>query len=158
MTAPAPLLCLHVFHTHFHIHPIAISEIILHVDAARGDCVSGVGYVLQGEVSHSGRRPFYGTYTSMEAEFYALVEGLRVASVRSDSREYCEAYSDCRPLVDKMCGSEQCRDDWRDYYDSCHWLLGKFDGWELNNCDRSHNEDAHELAREALHKGRKSSR
>lgn len=90
----------------------------------------------------------------MEAEFYALTEGLRIASQRSQSNEYCEAYSDAKPLVDKMCGSEQCRDNWREYYDSCHWLLDKFDSWELNHCNRSMNEEAHELAREALHHGR----
>ena len=92
----------------------------------------------------------------MEAEFYALAEGLRVASVNSNSREYCEAYSDCEPLVDKMRGDERRREDWEDYYDSCHWLLNKFDDWELNNCRRDVNEDAHELARTALQQGRKS--
>lgn len=92
----------------------------------------------------------------MEAEFLALVEALRVASVHSESRTYCEVYSDCNPLIDKMRGDEVCRDDWRDYYDSCQWLLGKFDDWELNHCDRRHNEDAHELARQALHEGRQS--
>lgn len=92
----------------------------------------------------------------MEAEYYALAEGLRVASARSDSREYCEAYSDCKPLVDKMNGSERCRDDWEDYQASFGWLVGKFDDWELNHCDRRMNEDAHELARQALHHGRNS--
>jgi len=92
----------------------------------------------------------------MEAEFYALAEGLRVASVHSNSREYCEAYSDCQPLVDKMSGNERRRGDWEDYYDSCHWLLNKFDDWELNNCRRDLNEDAHELARQALTEGRQS--
>lgn len=110
--------------------------------------------MLEGEVSHSGNRALDGTYTSMEAEFYALVEGLRIASQRSESREYCEAYSDAKPLVRKMHGSEPCRDDWTSYRDSCHWLLDKFDDWELNHCPRTSNEDAHHLAREALHDGR----
>jgi hypothetical protein len=92
----------------------------------------------------------------MEAEYLALAEGLRVATVHSDNREYCEAYSDCRPLVDKMNGAEECRDDWAEYRSSFDWLAGKFDGWELNYRSRDHNEDAHKLARKALHTGRQS--
>lgn len=114
----------------------------------------GVGYVLEGEVDFSGRRAFYGTYTSMEAEYYALSEGLRVASVRSESNEYIEAYSDAKPLIKKMSGSESCRGDWQSYRSSFEWLIGKFDDYELNYISREYNEDAHELAREALHEGR----
>jgi len=127
------------------------------VDAARGESVFGVGYLLEGEVSCSGRRVFYGTYTSMEAEYYALAEGLRVASVGSESNEYCEAYSDCRPLVDKMCGDERCRDDWQSYRASFDWLASKFDTYQLSTCDRSSNRTAHVLARKALREGREHS-
>lgn len=89
----------------------------------------------------------------MEAEYHALTEGLRVASLESDSRTKVEAYSDCEPLLEKM----RVPDDDADWYDrrrGCHWLLNKFDEWELECVHRSRNEDAHELAREALFEGR----
>lgn len=90
----------------------------------------------------------------MEAEFHALIEALRVASIESDERTYCEAYSDAKPLVRKMRGNEKRSGDWQQYYESCHWLLDKFDDWELNYCPRGSNKDAHDLARQALTKGR----
>lgn len=90
----------------------------------------------------------------MEAEFYALAEGLRVASIHSESRESCEAYVDVKPLVSKIDGSQRCVDKWEDYRASSLWLLNKFDDWELHHCPREHNEDAHELARTALFRGR----
>jgi ribonuclease HI len=116
--------------------------------------VSGVGYVLEGEISHSGWRYFEGEFTSMEAEHLALVEGLRIAANRSESREYCEAYSDAKPLVNKMRGSERCLDEWAERRASCQWLLDKFDSADLYYCPRGCNEDAHELARTALRRGR----
>lgn len=130
----------------------------VYTDASRGEFVSGVGYVIEGEVNTSGRRIFDERLTSMEAEFLGLVEGLRIASQRSQSREYCEAYSDAKPLIDKMRGDEKREGEWRDYYDSCHWLLGKFDDWDLHYCSRQDNEDAHNLARRALKEGRNRDR
>lgn len=126
----------------------------VYTDASRGEFVSGLGYIVEGDVNVSGNRVLDGQYTSMEAEFYALVEGLRIASVRSEQREYCEAYSDAKPLTKKMRGSQRCSDEWQDYRTSYEWLAGKFDTFELNYCPRECNEDAHELAREALVQGR----
>lgn len=137
-----------------HSTPLTFLLMKVYVDAARGEFVSGVGYVLEGEVNASGRRVLDDTYTSMEAEFLALSEGLRIASQRSQSNEYCEAYSDCRPLVDKMRGDERRSDEWDEYHATFEWLSGKFDEFELNHCSREDNEDAHQLAREALFAGR----
>lgn len=92
----------------------------------------------------------------MDAEYFALVEGVRVATVHSSSRQYCEAYSDAKPLVDKMRGANTNSGKWSDYYVSANWLLDKFDDWSLNYRPREHNEDAHELARMALREGRES--
>jgi hypothetical protein len=92
----------------------------------------------------------------MEAEFHALVEAVRLASIRSDSREYCEVYTDAKPLVTKICGSESNSGDWADYRASALWLLNKFDDWEVNHTSRRMNGDAHDLAREALFDGRAS--
>lgn len=92
----------------------------------------------------------------MEAEFLGLVEGLRIASVRSQSRECCEAYVDVKPLRDKLRGNERRCGDWRDYYESYEWLSSKFDSCEVYYVNREQNTDAHTLARNALKRGRKS--
>lgn len=134
-------------------HP-ATSKIVVYVDAARGDQCSGLGYTISGEKHLSGNKVMMGTYTSMEAEYHALTEALRVASIKSESRECVEAYTDCKPLVDKMRVPDANSQDWYDRRQGCHRLLNKFDEWELECISRSRNEDAHELAREALFEGR----
>ena len=135
-------------------HPT--DKIIIYVDAARDDQIAGLGYVIRGEVSIEGHKYLTGHYTSMEAELHALLEAVRLASIDSEYREYCEVYTDCKPLVTKVCGSQPERDDWAEYRTSAQWLLDKFDSWEVNYTARSHNEQAHELAREALFEGRES--
>lgn len=129
---------------------------VVYVDAARDDTVAGLGYTIQGEVELEGRKFLEGHYTSMEAEFHALVEALRVASVESECRRECEAYTDVKPLVTKMRYADEDSTEWRERRESFHWLAGKFDSYELEWCGRENNERAHELAREALDEGRES--
>jgi ribonuclease HI len=90
----------------------------------------------------------------MEAEYYAVAEALRVASVRSGSDDVVTVYSDCKPLLSKLRGDERCDGDWAEYYESCQWLLGKFSESQLVYCPRENNRDAHKLARTALERGR----
>lgn len=126
----------------------------VYTDAARGDECSGLGYTISSqEVSLSGNRILMGTYTSMEAEYHALTEGVRVASIESESRESCEMYVDVKPLVSKMRGHDE-GSEWSERRDGFHWLANKFDSWELQYVPRGGNERAHELAREALFDGR----
>jgi len=133
-----------------------VSDIYCYIDGARGEYCSGIGYTLNGEVDTSGRRTLDGTYTSMESELHAFLEAVRVASVESESRESITVYTDCEPLVTKLTGSQRETGDWSDYRQSAQWLLNKFDSWEVHHCSRTETERAHELAREALHKGRNS--
>lgn len=128
--------------------------VCIYADASSGQFVSGVGYVISGEVEYSGNRIFYEQLTSMEAEFLAVVEGLRIAANRVESREYCEAYSDAKPLTKKLNGSQECSGEWRERRESARWLLDKFDSWNVYYCPRECNEDAHQLARAALLRGR----
>jgi len=132
------------------------SNICIYVDAARDDQISGLGYTIRGEISVNGHKFLTGHYTSMEAEFHALVEAVRVASIESDERDYCEVYTDCRPLVSKLCGSDEVYDEWDDYRTSANWLLNKFDSWDMYYTSRGNNQDAHNLARKALKEGRES--
>jgi ribonuclease HI len=133
-------------------HP-ATDTIVVYTDASRGDQCSGLGYVLTGEVSLDGKKVLMGTHTSMEAEYHALTEALRVASIESPSRTKVEAYTDCKPLVTKMRVPDD-NEDWFDRRRGCHRLLNKFDDWELEYVPRGGNEKAHDLAREALFEGR----
>jgi ribonuclease HI len=138
-------------------HPAPQSdEILIYVDAARDDQISGLGYIITGEVSLEGHKFLTGHYTSMEAELHALLEAVRVASIESEYRESCEVRTDAKPLVSKICGPDETREDWAEYQASARWLLNKFDAWEVNHTSRSHNEDAHDLARKALKEGRES--
>jgi ribonuclease HI len=145
---PTPLL--------FLIFNKTVSEIYCYTDGARGDYCSGIGYEIGGEVNHSGCRTLDGTYTSMEAELHALLEAVRVASVESDSVEAITVYTDCEPLVTKLTGPQNETGDWGDYRESAHWLLDKFDSWEVRHCSRQRTEKAHDLARVALREGRNS--
>ena len=133
-------------------HPT--DKIIIYVDAARDDQIAGLGYVIRGEVSIEGHKYLTGHYTSMEAELHALLEAVRLASIDSEYREYCEVYTDAKPLVGKIEGNTGDREDWEQYQQSALWLLNKFDSWEVNWCSRGSNEEAHELARKALYQGR----
>lgn len=129
---------------------------VIYVDAARDDEIAGLGYTIDGEISVDGCKYLEGHYTSMEAEFHALVEAVRVASVKSSSREMCEAYTDVKPLVTKMSYPDDDREDWRQYRQSFLWLVEKFDDYQLQWCEREYNREAHDLAREALDAGRRS--
>jgi ribonuclease HI len=132
----------------------ADNPVYIYVDAARDDEVSGIGYSISGEFSTYGKKFMVGNYTSMEAEFHALVEAVRVASMESSHREYCEVHTDAQPLTTKLCGSQDESGDWSDYRESAHWLLDKFDSWDVVYTSRSSNETAHGLARKALFNGR----
>jgi len=127
---------------------------IIHTDAARGERVSGLGYTIDGDVSLDGNKYMVGTFTSMEAELHALLEGVRLATQHSGSRRECEVYIDVKPLKHKICGTDEIREDWRQYQQSARWLLDKYDSWTIEHCSRSHNTAAHDLAREALFEGR----
>ena len=127
---------------------------IIHVDASRDDHTAGLGYTISGDVEIDGQKYMDGHYTSMEAEFHALVEAVRIASQQSEHREYCKVYTDCEPLKRKICGGREERSDWEQYRQSALWLLDKFDSWEITHTPRGNNEDAHDLARKALRHGR----
>jgi ribonuclease HI len=123
-------------------------------DAARDSEVSGMGWevVLDDQENVEGSRYLIGDYTSMEAEYFALLDGLRHAR-RQDKREV-EVYCDCEPLIEKM-RVPDTNEVWYDRRRGCHRLLNKFDSWELEWTPRSGNSGADRLAYEALERGRR---
>jgi len=95
-----------------------------------------------------------GTYTSMQAEHLALMEGLRVATVESNERDELELYTDCEPLVDKMLHDTRNRGDWRERRASYEWMASKWDECSLGSVGRELNKRAHRLAVEAFDNGK----
>jgi len=126
----------------------------VYTDAARDDDISGLAWVIthNGETVE-GNRFLTGNYTSMEAEYFALLDGLRFA--RRESRGTVDVRLDCQPLVKKM----RVPDSnvlWYDRRQGCHRLLNKFDDWSMEWVPRENNERANRLAYEALETGRQS--
>lgn len=127
----------------------------VYTDAARDDDITGLGWtIIHDDYTNTGNRYMVGNYTSMEAEYYALVEGIRLASF--EGRDSIEVYSDCKPLIQKMRVPDGENEDWYTRRRGAHWLLNKFDSWTLNWVPRDNNESANRLAYEALETGRRS--
>lgn len=124
-------------------------------DASRDDAIVGLGWeiILDDGSTINGKRWLVGDYTSMEGEYFALLDGLRYARrYGSDVEVYC----DCQPLVEKMRVPDGTSEDWYNRRRGCHRLLNKFDSWELEWTERKNNENADRLAYEALEEGRQA--
>lgn len=128
----------------------------VYTDAARDDTVTGIAYVISGEVNLEGCRSMEGNYTSMDAEYHALMEGLRVASQASRSNTGVTAYVDVKPLISKMQTPDEKSELWRERRIGFNRMVGKFDEHDLEWIPREQNRRADELAREALFEGRQS--
>jgi len=127
----------------------------VYTDAARDESVAGFGWYIfvSPEQQFSNNRYLMGNYTSMESEYYAMLDGLRYAR-RQSTEERIEVYCDCQPLVEKMRVPDADSDDWYDRRKGCHRLLNKFSSWSLQWIPRGQNEIANRLAYEALEQGR----
>lgn len=130
------------------------SDIICRTDGSCGKLNAGLGYHITGEVEASGSVTVEENITSMQAELYALLEGVRVASLHSDKRESITIYTDCRPLKRKICASENDREDWEEYRQSARWILNKFEEWDIHHTSRDMTMQAHNNAQTALDRGR----
>jgi ribonuclease HI len=108
--------------------------------------------VFDDDVSIEDSRFIEANHTSMEAEYYALLEGIRYARRHGDE---VEVFCDCKPLVEKMRVPDS-NEDWYERRRGCHRLLQKFERWELEWTPRSANTKADRLAYEALERGRQS--
>ncbi len=125
----------------------------VYTDTARDDDIVAMGWVIvldNGE-QIEGSRYLIGSYTSMEGEYFALLDGLRFA--KQYGRGDIEVYTDCKPLITKIRSPDKS-DLWYDRREGAHRLLDKFDSWEINWTPRRNNETADRLAYEALERGR----
>lgn len=126
----------------------------LYTDAARDGDVAGFGWeIITDSGAFEGSRYSFDDCTSMEAEYYALLDGLRHAR-RQDEADI-EVFTDCKPLIHKM-EEPDADEDWCARREGCLRLLNKFDSWELEWTPRSSNSTADRLAYQALEEGRQS--
>lgn len=125
-------------------------------DAARDDEVAGMAWeiILDDGSEVTGKRYLHGDYTSMEAEYYAMLDGLRYAL--REEHEIVKVRTDCEPLVEKMRVPDGYSQTWYDRRRGCHRLLNKFESWEMKWTPRSSNTNADRLAYEALEEGREA--
>lgn len=124
-------------------------------DAARDSEITGLGWEVITRDNHSidGSRYIVGEFTSMQAEYFALLDGIRYA--RDHGGDRVEVFTDCKPLIQKMRVPDGNDQEWYDRRRGCHRLLNKFDSWELEWTPRSTNTRADRLAYEALERGRR---
>lgn len=120
--------------------------------------VVGIAYVLDDEIRGlhvEGQKHIFGNYTSMEAEYEAMMNGIHAASWQCGDTLLVNV--DCQPLVEKMMSSRMEEDyKWCNMRDNCHRILNTFDHWEINSVPRSQNEQADELASQSLRVGREA--
>lgn len=125
----------------------------VYTDAARDDRIVATGWkiILSDGTEQKGNRFLNEQRTSMEAEYMALLDGLRFARRFDEAR--VEVFVDCQPLLTKMRVPDENK-DWYDRRRGCHRLLNKFDEWSMEWTPRKHNSDADEMASLALERGR----
>jgi len=123
--------------------------------------VFGIGYILELKTGAriQGKHYVEGEYTSMEAEWYAIMQGLELASENITSHDSSiEVITDCKPLVNKIREPDDMYDDrWFNYRRQMLGELFTFEAWDLYWEERStteQNEKANRLAREAMWEGR----
>src|SRR6056297_1304671 len=123
--------------------------------------VFGIGYVLELKTGAiiEGKRYMLGDYTSMEAEWYGIMQGIDMAQENITSHDTdIRVITDCQPLVDKMRDPDDMYEDkWFSYRSNMLKELFEFGEWELDWEKReqtSENERADRLAREAMWEGR----
>lgn len=129
----------------------------LHSDASHDDDVIGIAYIIDDEIEDvhvEGKQYVYGDYTSMEAEYEAMMFGIHAASWYGGDTLVVQ--TDCQPLVDKMYYPDATSDKWFQMRKECHKLLNTFDVWEMNHVPRERNDAADRLAKEALWFGREN--
>lgn len=119
----------------------------LHTDARRTDDGIGLGFVfdIDGEVTKDCRY-VEGDFTSMEAEFYALVEGVWRCTQFDVSTIHC--FVDCKPLVQQL--ERPTQEKWSEFRDSIRWLLNKFEYWGIKWVPREKNREADYLSNKVM--------
>lgn len=128
----------------------------VYTDAARDNGIAAMGWEIihdSGDIT-DGNRYVYGEYTSMQAEYFALLDGIRHAMHYKP--EAIWVVTDCEPLVKKMHYTREFDDPWNRRRKLCQRLLRNFDEWDISWAPRANNTNADRLAYEALETARQA--
>jgi hypothetical protein len=133
----------------------------VYTDASKDNGVFGIGYVinLKTGANIQGKRYVFGDYSSMDAEWFALMQGVDVA-IRNKTPfdSDIDIVVDCKPLVKKIREPDDLYEDkWYTYRKRALNRFFEFETWDLRWEARSHTEEnklANRLAREALWQAR----
>lgn len=133
----------------------------LYTDASKDNGVFGIGYVinLKTGANIQGKRYVFGDYSSMDAEWFALMQGVDVAIENKTSFDSdIDIVLDCKPLVEKIREPDDLYEDkWYTYRKRALNRFFEFERWDLRWEARSNTEEnelANRLAREALWQAR----
>lgn len=133
----------------------------LYTDASKDNGVFGIGYVinLKTGANIQGKRYVFGDYSSMDAEWFALMQGVDVAIENKTSFDSdIDIVLDCKPLVEKIREPDDLYEDkWYTYRKRALNRFFEFESWDLRWEARSNTEEnelANRLAREALWQAR----
>jgi len=133
----------------------------LYTDASKDNGVFGIGYVINLKTGPKiqGKRYMFGDYSSMDAEWFALMQGVDVA-IDNKTAFDCDIdiVLDCKPLVEKIREPDDLYEDkWYTYRKRALNRFFEFETWDLRWEPRSNTEEnelANRLAREALWQAR----
>jgi len=106
----------------------------------------------ESETIATGNDVIDGDVTSMQAEFLALMRGLKEA-LRIGEREWIELHTDCQPLVGKIKNHIPMTETGH-YIDAFHSLLEHVERWDVSWVSREHNQVADREAHVGLDKCR----
>jgi ribonuclease HI len=120
--------------------------------AARGNPgPAGLGIVIEDENGKrlDGKKQYIGRATNNEAEYRALIEGLKAAAEWKPER--LEVYLDSKLVVEQVNGSYRVRKpELQPLYQRAKELLGGFDEVVISHVEREKNRGADALANMAL--------
>lgn len=129
----------------------------LYSDASHDEDVIGIAYIIRDDcddIEVMGKQSVHGEFTSMEAEYNAMMSGIHAASWYGGDNLL--VLTDCEPLVDKMYYPDANSQKWYDMRHECHTILNTFDDWTMTHVNRHENGEADRLAKEALWSGRRN--
>lgn len=127
----------------------------LYSDASHDEGVIGIGYVIRDEIDDVniiGKQYVQDDFTSMQAEYTAMMSGIHAASWYSGDTLLIQ--TDCDPLAEKMRYPREDDEQWFERWEEFHTLVNTFDTWSINSVPREQNGEADRLAKEALWFGR----
>jgi ribonuclease HI len=110
---------------------------------------AGGGIVLEDDGKVEEKSVYFGIKTNNEAEYLALIEGLKLAIARGARR--------LDVFMDSLLAVKQLQGDYRvknpgivPLFKEARALLGRFDSWEIRHVDRGENKKADKLANRAI--------